>query len=382
MDTILKYLKWRGDISFKERSFNEVDALLCALLGYVEWDQIVDKEAVLLKDACKKYYQLYTKEKMLETYAYAPMIASMIEVLQDTPRYNTVTLKKYKAVFDTKKDVQFAAVTITLPDNSIYISYRGTDSSLLGWKEDFEMLYEDTISSQKLALEYLQEVYFDVFAKKNFLVRKFNKRNIYIGGHSKGANIAMYSAICCKEMQPYISHVYSFDGPGFSKAFYETHEYLGIIERITNFVPVSSIIGRLMEHKEKYVILDGYASGLQQHDGFYWKVNRDNFVKTDSFNMDSEKIHKYIVEVLSSKTKEETKAFITFIFKVLQDMKVNSITDFTDISLKAGIQGIKELSTMNQEERKFFFELSKFAFSQTKSILSVMTNKSKDTIES
>ena len=376
MDNLLKYLNWRGDITFEERGFNEIDALVCAMLGYVVWDGIVDQEEILLKDACNKYYQVYTKEQMLETYAYSPMIASMIKVLQATPRYKKVTLKKYKTVFNPDDDAQFAAITITLPDNSIYISYRGTDSSLLGWKEDFEMLYKESIPSQQLALEYLEEVYLTVNTKKSFFSLKTKKhKNIYVGGHSKGANIAMYSAICCTQMHPYISHVYSFDGPGFNPEFYANHEYRGIIDRITNFVPVSSIIGRLMEHKEKYVILDGYAEGLQQHDGFYWKVCKDHFIKVDDFHDDSDKIHEYIVKVLSSKTKEETKDFITFIFKMLTDMKVNNITDFTEIGLKEGIQGIKELSNMNGEERKFFFEIIKLAFSQTKSILSVMTNK-------
>ena len=54
MASILDYLDWRGDITFAERPFNEVDNLLLAELSYLDFGGIVPADfaaAVPLSDA-------------------------------------------------------------------------------------------------------------------------------------------------------------------------------------------------------------------------------------------------------------------------------------------------------------------------------------------
>lgn len=369
MENILQYLKWRGDLSFEEREWNEVDALICALLGYVEWDRIVLDEPVFLPNACHMICQNHTHEELLQTYAYAPMLADMIPLLQKTVRYQNVQLKRYISIYDQEQDIQFAAITILLPFQALYISYRGTDSTMLGWKEDFQMIL-DTIPSQKLALQYLKESFQDLFIQKRLLGIKYakSKLSLYIGGHSKGGNLAMYAAICCDEMKEYIHRVYSFDSPGFQEEFYLHHEYQSIIERIHHYVPTSSLIGRLMTHKEHYIIFKAYGNGLQQHDAFYWKINGDHFDEADCFDEESQRNIEYIHDVLLSRTDEEKKKFISLIFTTLDHMKISLITDFNELSFKQTLKGIKELRGMSLDESKIFFDFLKLIYTQIKTV--------------
>ncbi|WP_028043513.1 Mbeg1-like protein [Candidatus Stoquefichus massiliensis] len=369
MENILQYLKWRGDLSFEERQWNEVDALICALLGYVEWDGIVLDIAVSLQYACQTLCQKDSHEDMVQTYAYAPMIADMIPLLIDAKRYQDVQLQRYISICDQENDIQFAAITILLPFQALYISYRGTDCTLLGWKEDFQMML-DTIPSQKLALQYLKETYQDLVIPKKLLGIQYGKTNksLYLGCHSKGGNLAMYAAICCDEMKEYINHIYSFDGPGFQETFYQEHEYQSIIKCIHNYVPTSSLIGRIMTHKEKHIILNAYGNGLQQHDAFYWKISQSHFDYALCFDEETQHHIKYIHDVLLSRTDQEKKDFISLIFTILDNMKINLITDFNEITFKQAFQGIKELSTMNFEESKIFFDFLKFIYGQIKTV--------------
>lgn len=379
MENILQYLKWRGDLSFEERRWNEADALICALLGYVEWDGIVLNEPISLPSACQQICQNHTHEDMVQTYAYAPMLADMIPLLRKTVRYQNVQLKRYVSICDRENDIQFAAMTILLPFQAIYLSYRGTDCTILGWKEDLQMML-DTIPSQELALQYLKDSFQDVLIQKRLLGIKYTKSflPLYLGGHSKGGNLAMYAAICCDEMKEYIHHVYSFDAPGFQEEFYQLHEYDSVIDCIHHYVPASSLIGRIMTHKEKYIILNAYGCGLQQHDAFYWKINGNHFDYTDCFDEESEHNIAYIHDVLLSRTDEEKKDFISLIFTTLDNMKISLITDFSELSFKQTLQGIKELSTMSLEESKIFFDFLKFIYGQIKT---VYFPKKKDSID-
>ena len=368
MENVLQYLKWRGDILFSERSFNENDALICGLLGYIEWDNIVQDDKILLRDACQKNLEIHTHEEMALTYAYSPMLIELMETLPSAARYKNVVLKRYESILDEDEGGQFSAVTIELDNHTYFISYRGTDSTILGWKEDFEMTFLDMIPSQQMALNYLQKIYNEMIPKKKRLFRNSQTPTIYLGGHSKGGNLAMYAAICCEEMKPYITHVYSFDGPGFREDFYKNHEYHSIIERIYNYAPMSSLIGRLMIHKEKYVIFKAYDNGLQQHDGFYWKVTAENFDYVDKFDAESDKTIQYINDVLLSKTDAEKKTFISLIFKILNDIKISEITDFNEISLTQAYNGLKELKSLSLEDSKMLLEFLKLIVLQVKSV--------------
>ena len=370
MENILTYLKWRGDLSFSEKTFNETDSLIFALISYIEWEDIVGETAVSLQEACRNYCERYDQKHFNKTYSFSPSLSELIHILPHVLRYQEVKLSHYRVFNDKQEEVQFGAICIELPQNIVYVSYRGTDISILGWKEDFNMTYQDVIPSQTLAVSYLKEIGKMMFKpKKWWQFKKKTSPSLYIGGHSKGGNLAMYAAIYCNELSPWIKGVYSFDGPGFRKTFYEHHDPTFIFNRLHHYIPESSIFGRLLEHKEPVTIIKAYGTGLSQHDAFYWKVDTDHFVYADTLSKESDQIKLYLDQVLMNKSDEEKKTFIMLLYKMLDEMKVESINDFTAVGLRQWLRGIKELSMMSKEEYKMFYELLKLAFMQSRAFL-------------
>lgn len=371
MKNILNYINWRKDLSFKERAFNVVDALILAELSYVEWENIVKDKPIRIGTACNQYLKMNNEEEMSRKYAYSSKIPLLIEALQNTVRYNSIKMKNYESVFDVENEVQYAAITYVLPDGTLYVAYRGTDSSMIGWKEDMKMTYQDEIPSYHLAQEYLRNVFNDLEPETSFFGfrSKMVYPKLYVGGHSKGGNLAMNAGICVKEMQEHITEILNFDGPGFRKSFYEKYDLSNILPKITTYLPESSIIGRLLDHKEKQVIFDAYESGLSQHDSFCWQVKVDGFELVDKFSKESDDTNVYVDQMLMSKPVEQRKIFIELVFSIFDKLDINSVNDLSEFGLKQGFNGIKELSALSSDERKFILEVMHFLWIQTKSIL-------------
>ncbi len=371
MENILTYLDWRKDIPFKVQPFHEVDALVFSELSYVEWDGIVKDKPISLQQACRMYMEHHTQKELEKVYIYSVRIPTLVEKLKDATRYKDIYLVHYESKFSKDDEIQFAAITFQLPDHHLFVSFRGTDRSMVGWKEDLKMTYSDVIPSQQLACDYLAHVFGqNIEEKMRFgFMKQVSYPKLYIGGHSKGGNLAMCAGICVSEMQPHIERIYNFDGPGFRDSFYEKYDVSPIIDRITAYLPKSSIIGRLLSHKEKQVIMEGYEQGLAQHDCFNWQVTRNGFVRCDALSKESDDTKAFIDEKLMSLEEDKKQEFIEMLFDVLKVLDINSVNDISDISIKQGFVGIKELSAMSPEDRKLFVEIMRFLWSQTKSIL-------------
>lgn len=368
MKNILNYLEWRGDIGLHYRPFNEIDALIFGMIGYMEWDNIVKKEPILLQDACKQYFKIHTPKEIEKRYIYSPDIPGLMKLLKKVQRYKDVYLSEYVSISDQQKEVQFCAVTIRVEDIS-YISYRGTDSTILGWKEDLNMTYKDEVPSQKLAREYLEKWVLTNKRKNGFSFLRKKAPTLYLGGHSKGGNLAMYAALCAHEAHEYIKQVYNFDGPGFRKGFFEGYNNTEILKKITTYLPEESIIGRLMLHQEKQIVIKGRSKGLQQHDAFYWECGINKMQRAEKLSKESDDTKDYIEKLLLSKSDQQKEEFITLLFNVLKNTEIKNISDFMALNLKQGMTGIKELTSMSAEDRKLFIDCLKLIWSQSKSIL-------------
>lgn len=377
MENILTYVKWRKDILFEERGFNDVDALIFAVLSYVEWEGYVKDHAIPLKSAAQMFSKSEDRINDYKRYAYSIEIPKLVEILNDAPRYNDVLIKKYKTVFDKQEEVQFAAVTFELPDGTHVISYRGTDSSILGWREDFRMTYKEEIPAQRYALAYLKEVMPEKKKKGFFSFHTPKESEVYLVGHSKGGNLAMYSAIKATELQDQITRVYNFDGPGFLPSFYEQNEMSSILPKIKLYLPSSSIIGRLLEHKEEAVIIEGYESGLMQHSAFRWQVKADGFIKAEKLSKQSDDTIEYIDHVLLAKTDAQKQMLIDAVFNTLENMNIDEISNLGELNLKQGIEGLKEFGLMSNEDKRFFMDCLRFILTQTKNMILSRTEKVK-----
>lgn len=366
MDNILAYIKWRKDIRFSERAFNDVDALIFSTLAYAHWDNIVKQEPISLGQASQLF--IHSEERMYDKrrYAHSPEIPELVEAMIDANRYANVQIKNYINILDKQEEVQFSAVTFVLEDGSIVIAYRGTDCTILGWKEDFYMSYKKEIPAQRYALKYLEE---NAFTQKNrFSLFSKKPRKVYVVGHSKGGNLAMYATIKAASSHDKITRVYNFDGPGFSASFYEENNTQTILPKIKAYLPSAAIVGRLFEHKEEQVIIEGYETGLLQHSPFCWQVKNDGFVKAEKLKTQSDAHIAYINKILLSKNDEQKEKLIRNVFDTLEKLKIEEIGDLVDINLKRGWDSIKEFRVMSNEDKHFFISCIRFIFTQTKEV--------------
>lgn len=239
MANIFDYMKWR-DIELTKMEFNEIDNLILSRLSYFPLDGVISQnEEITIKEAYERTKILGTTGRTLQAED-----IELYPVLANSIRFGKIKITEFINKIDPIQEKQFSAVTVILPDDTIYVAYRGTDNTIIGWKEDFNMTFSERVPSQFDAVDYLENI-----AKKY-------KSKIILGGHSKGGNLAVYAAAFCKpEVQERIAKVYNNDGPGFSEDIVNSQEYKNIIKRVHTYIPQTSIIGRLLNHQEKTTIL-------------------------------------------------------------------------------------------------------------------------------
>lgn len=240
MPNIFDYMQWR-DLNLNKVEFNEIDNLILARLSYFPFDGLIDKnEEITIEESYKRYLERGTTGRILQKED-----IDLFPILANSVRFGKMKLSNYVNKLDEIQEKQFSAITIKMPDNTLYVSYRGTDNTVIGWKEDFNMSFSELVPAQVDAVNYLENV------------AKAHRNAIRVGGHSKGGNLAVYAATFCNEKtQRKIINVYNNDGPGFCDKVVESKEYKIILNRVHTYIPKSSIIGRLLNHKEKTTILE------------------------------------------------------------------------------------------------------------------------------
>ncbi len=221
-------------------------------------------------------------------------------------------MKEFVSIIDEVAEIQFSAVTVELDDETVYIAYRGTDDTLVGWKEDLNMSFMDVVPAQAEALAYLEQV-----------LHKHDYRKVYIGGHSKGGNLAVYAAVHVEDiLQSSIVEVFNNDGPGFKDNILSKQQYMNISDRITTLVPQNSVVGLLLEHDETYqVVKSSQSSGIMQHDGFSWEVLGNDFIYLPS--LDDHRISGMTTKrTLEKMSADQREAFATVLLISLPSVRV------------------------------------------------------------
>ena len=275
MASMLDYIAWRGDLSFSSSAPNEVDALIFSTLSYIPFRGSVERnpeKPVLLRQAAREFFDIPDPEGYIRT----QNDLELLKAAGESQRFGNIRIAEYRKIFIKERDTQFAAVTFLLDDGSIFISFRGTDNTLVGWKEDFSMCFRREIPSQKLAKQYLQDVLMD------------HSGPVRVSGHSKGGNVAVYAVSqSVPVIRERILEVYNQDGPGFSEAFLQDPGYRQILPILHSQVPQSSVIGMILNRAEPIAIVKSNQSGIMQHDPFSWEVQGNRLVAVDSLSGNS-----------------------------------------------------------------------------------------------
>ena len=338
MSNIIDYIKWRGDLSFSESPFNEVDGLIFTQLSFLDFSGIGPSdvnESGSLAEAWNKYFH---KGRKPESVILSEEIYEMIKTMADAPRYASLKLSGYTAKIDEAAEKQFAAICIGFGKNT-YVFFRGTDDSLVGWKEDFNLAFMESVPAQQEALIYLNNV------MKGTLFSP-----VYVGGHSKGGNLSVYAAMHCKKVyKRRIKKVYAYDSPGFLDNVLETKEYKEVSEKLISIVPEGSVIGQLLGHgKPDDIIVKNESYVLRQHDPFTWEVCGNKFIKVASLNEQSVRINEVISSWLSHLDKSERESFADALYELMTISDAKTLKDI--LSDKLGF--LKALRKISKETKK------------------------------
>ena len=346
-DNFFTYLKWRGDLLVKDYPFNEIDALILTELVYIHFEGIVPGVG---EDGCISIYEAgsrYRKSTSREMLYYREK-EELFDELAICPRFKDMTLCNYVSTLDIEGQQQFAAMHVNVMPNMTFIAFRGTDSTVTGWREDFNMTYMMPVPAQKSAVEYVNQTAKGLFKK------------YWIGGHSKGGNLAIYSGVFCNpKIQKKLIKIYSFDGPGFNRKMVDDPAYKLVEDRIEAYVPETSIVGMLMEHEEDYKVVQSSEFGLLQHEGFSWLVERDTFVLANDVAEFSKSFSNTLKNWLAGMSTEQRKGVVDAFFNVFVQAGIQDFTQIADMDVRTAGALIKAVSKVPQEHRESMGKLIK-----------------------
>ena len=345
MANIVDYLKWRGDISFKVSPFNEVDNLILSEFAYIEISKKNTSKKITIEEAITKYLKKYDKKELAKKFALSKNPTEFLKTLANSKRFKNLTITNYVNKISKKEEKQFSAMVIHINDNTIYVAFKGTDETFIGWKEDLNMSFMDEIPSQLEAVNYVNQVV------------SFKNRHIYLGGHSKGGNLAVYAGVKCKKkIQKRIKGIYNNDGPGFAENFLTLPNYEKMLPKINTILPQSSIIGMLLSHKENYKVIQSDSLGIWQHDTLTWQVEPTSFVTLKEIDETSNKIQKIITEWLAQVGKKEREIFSSTLYTILSTNKINTIEELTRLKLRSIPRLLRTVTKLDEETKKIMIE--------------------------
>lgn len=318
MANMNEYLCWRGDLGFDVSPLNEVDGLILSYLSYVPWDQIVtsvwEEDRIPLHAAVRRFWEENRERDYVDSVSLVKMAPFTARRMADTRRFQNIKLCYYTSSVNIQEACQFGALCVETEPYTCVI-FRGTDNSLIGWKENLQMSYR-IVPAQEKALKYL-----------SYVGEKTSGRLIVIG-HSKGGNLAAYAAAMTKrEIQDRIDAVYNYDGPGFMKDFLRSEGYQRILDRYHKLVPSDSVFGMMLGNDDHYTVIDSNGKGMQQHDPLCWRILGSSFCKLSARTDQSLATEDGVRMCVDSLTAEERERVIDLFFSTFREEEMRSLDE-------------------------------------------------------
>ena len=349
MSTIFDYLKEVTHDSIYDRPFRELDVLALTELTYLPFGHIVPQGdttgiQVRLSDAAGLVDRT-------TNFIVTDQHLHLVDELASSKRFKNIKLLNYVDEYDPDVQKQFAAMTYRLTMDVYLVVYRGTDDTLIGWKEDFHMTYMDHVPAQKRAASYLQNV-----------MKEFPKGRFMVAGHSKGGNLAAYACSYLPDsLFERIDAIFSYDAPGLNKAIIETQGYQRTSPKIHRFVPQGSIVGMMLEVPEPATIVKSRAfGGFVQHDAFTWETKDLSFVTVTETSPDSQQMDLTLKQWVRETSADERKKFCDTFFGLFLDAGITSINDLRNLKNFSKIKEIfQNAQDLDPTEREMLERLAK-----------------------
>lgn len=366
MANVMDYIKKYGDISFCDMPFGEADNVALCGMYYMPFDKVVsdsfDDEPVDYKTASDEIFELRGRKHTPVGLVLLKNISEQMVLMSKYKRFQEMKVVAAVRVYEKAPAIQFEAATFLLPDGKIVVLFKGTDDTLTGWKEDFDILTKKGIPSNRLSIEYLEK------AAKNF------DGNIIVCGHSKGGFIAQYAALySSKEVRDRIEVVYNDDGPGFwDYSYLESDTYAEMLPKYRHFVPQSSFIGMMLAHDNDYeIIKSNQILGPLQHDLNSWQFSGKKLVRAEELT-DMGKMNDGVLrDLVGGLDDESEKVLDTVLDKVLSGVNQTGLLDVKKNFVPALKGGVEAWRSLDRDTQKKFLKI----FSDTPEIVFRNSNR-------
>lgn len=328
-ETMIGYLKKYGNRSLEQMPFNEVDSLVLCQLSYLKYDGIVcDVRGYGPPISIQEIAEHADFDKLFADERFEENNRALFREVLSAKRYGNMRLHYYINTVEKDWEIQFSAVTFLLENRMVYVAFRGTDETLVGWKEDFNMAYLCPVPAQEHSAKYL-----------NMVAGKL-RGSFYVGGHSKGGNLAVYSAMkCLPQVQERILKIYNMDGPGFRPEFLKDNGYERIEGRIVKILPRSSLVGMVFEQGNHYQVIESNKFGLAQHDPYNWRVKEGHFIPVDDMDEVRRFMDSTLNEWLLSLEEEKLRVFVETFYQIITASRADNLIDFA-ADWKKSVSGI------------------------------------------
>lgn len=312
---LFDYLVWRGDLTFRAAPLCEADALLLAELSYLHFP--FAKDCVMtVSEAFEAWKLLPDEERFSGLGLVKDKTGLLLEHAAKSKRFGHVRLTRYSEVEDIENEEQFAAVTFLLPGQILFIAYRGTGDTLIGWKEDFNMVFMDKVPSQEEAARYAEDI-----------AALYPDYRLILGGQSKGGNLAVWAAANLQtKTKQRLKTVYNLDGPGFIGGFTKKPAYREIEKRIRSYVPASSLVGVLMGECT-YTIIKSTTLSVLQHNPFTWMICGTAFTQEAERTKSSRVIEQFVDGMLINMSRKDRADFVEKLFSDLTAYSAKTVAD-------------------------------------------------------
>ena len=347
MNNIITYTQ-ENFHTFEQLPFGPVDSLVLSSAAYIHFPDVIPEVSGWRGIRLQELYLAEFFEEMFHNIPLLEDTKQLFFALAASPRFRDVRVMGYTEQFDFVSEKQFSATTFLVQPGLYYIAFRGTDSTLVGWKEDFNMSFKSPVPSQEEAVRYIEKA------------ALYCPGKILTGGHSKGGNLAVYAAAMCREnIQSKIERIYTHDGPGFLETTLRKPEFQKISSRIEKTLPQSSVIGMLLEHRKNFDIVKSTGLGLLQHDQFTWEIEGNNFVYIENLTKNAKFTDKTLSDWLNHLTEEERERFVDALYSVLNANNLTSIDDFKAEWQTAIPATLHAISQLDGNTRKFILHTLK-----------------------
>ena len=348
MANIMDYLDWRGDLDFTVSPFSEVDNLILSELVYVDFQGIIPPPGegeISISEANRIFFSRHTEEEINARVSSTRMAAFLMQKMADTKRFGEIRLADYINDISLDEQSQFCAMTVDLSDGYRNVVFSGTDSTIVGWKEDFNMSFLEETPGQQKAVEYLNGV------------AGLYVEPLRVMGHSKGGNHSIYSAIhSSPRVMDRIRAIYNNDGPGFTENMLALPGYQRLLPCIHSIVPEYSIVGMMFEHRESYKVVASSENRAGQHDVMSWEVKGTELVHLSDVDGRALLLDKTMKSWLEGMDGPRREAFVDTIFGILEEADIRTVDDLANMNAAKFVEILKLHSSLNKEDQELLLE--------------------------